>query len=91
VVVRVVAVVDCQDLLLEVVGRLQPGRRLANLLNGWQQQPDQDSDDSDDDEELHEGEASPEPNRAKPRHRIPLRLEKITAHIFRLLDNVKGG
>jgi hypothetical protein len=36
--------------LLEVVGALDPGRRLADLLDGGQQESDQHRDDGDDDE-----------------------------------------
>jgi hypothetical protein len=45
--------VDGQDLLFEVVGRLQSGRGFTDLLDGGEQQSDQDTDDRDDDEEFH--------------------------------------
>ena len=45
--------------LLEVVGALHAGRGLADLLNGRQEQTDQDRDDGDDDEEFDEREGTP--------------------------------
>ena len=51
-----VVVVDGQADLLEVVLALQPGRGLADLLDGGEQQPDQDRDDGDHDEQLDQGE-----------------------------------
>jgi hypothetical protein len=55
--VGVVVVVGGQAELLEVVGALDAGGGLADLLDGGQQQADQDGDDGDDDEQFDEGEA----------------------------------
>jgi hypothetical protein len=54
--VGVVVVVQRQAELFEVVLALRPVGRLAHLLYGGQQQPDQDGDDGDDNEQLDEGE-----------------------------------
>ena len=51
-------VVERQTQLLEVVGTTHPRGRLADLLYGRQEQPDQDRDDGDDDQELDECECT---------------------------------
>jgi hypothetical protein len=56
-VVRVVHVVGAQAELLEVVTALDAGRGLAHLLDGWQEQADQDGDDGDHHQQLDQGEA----------------------------------
>ena len=57
--VGVVVVVQRQAELLEVVLALGPVGRLADLLDGGQEQADQDRDDRDDDEQLDERERGP--------------------------------
>src|SRR5260370_5377047 len=47
--------------LLEVVGAFRPRRRLTNLLDGRQQQPDEHCDDGDDDQQLDQREAARTP------------------------------
>src|SRR5262249_52355972 len=67
----VVAVVQADRDLVDVVAALDPSRRLADLLDGGQQQPNQDGNDGDDDQQLNQREAfttrrgrlrSPEPS-----------------------------
>ena len=50
-------VVEGQADLLEVVGALDPPRRLARRLHGRQEQRDQHRDDGDDDQQLDQREA----------------------------------
>jgi hypothetical protein len=57
--VGVVVVMDGQGDLLDLVLALGAGGGLADLLDGGQQQPDQDGDDGDDDEQLDQREATP--------------------------------
>jgi hypothetical protein len=54
--------VQGEALLLEVVGVLRPGGGLADLLDGGEQQADQDRDDGDDDEQLDQREGGPAAN-----------------------------
>src|SRR5919198_1519086 len=56
---RVVVVVERQADLLEVIRALHAIRRLADLLDGGQEQANEDRDDGDDDEQLDQGEAGP--------------------------------
>ena len=51
-------VVQSQADLLEVVGALDPPRRLSRRLHGGEQKGDQDGDDRDDDEQFDQGEAA---------------------------------
>jgi hypothetical protein len=57
--VRVGAADGGQADLLEVVGTLHAGGRLADLLHGRQQQSDEDGDDGDHHQQLDEGERTP--------------------------------
>jgi len=50
--IRIVVVVNRQRHLLEVVGALHPRRCLADLLDGGEEQADEDGNDGDDDEQL---------------------------------------
>jgi hypothetical protein len=44
--------------LFEIVGALAAGRRLSNLLDGWDQERDQDANDGDHDQQLDEREGA---------------------------------
>ena len=70
---RVVVVVQGQADLLEVVGALDAGGGLADLLHGGQQQADQDGDDGDDDQQLDQREAG-----AALMAAFPLRKQVVT-------------
>src|SRR5262249_36514475 len=61
--------VERQPDLLEVVGALQASRRLADLLDGGQQQADQNADDGDDNEQLDQGERPAGPS-LRTRHHV---------------------
>src|SRR5207244_13345708 len=63
--------------LLEVVLALRAGGCLANLLDGRQEQADQDRDDGDHDEQLDQGEASAA-GRSQPVHLTLLRLDGVS-------------
>src|SRR5262249_57908581 len=74
--IRVVVVVNGQADLFEVVATLDAGGCFANLLDGRQQETNQDGDDGDDDKQLDQGEAF-------AAHGIPLRSLKSTSmHTF---------
>src|SRR5205823_7564262 len=76
-VVGVVVAVHGQADLLEVVLALGAGGGLADLLDGGQEQADQDPDDREDDQHLDQGKAtavashgSPPPNKRMPGYRL---------------------
>src|SRR5262249_10205602 len=71
--VGVVVVVQRQGELLEVVGALHPRRRLADLLEGGEQQADEDSDDGDHYQQLDQREGG-----ALPAHGTGLAKKEIT-------------
>ena len=65
-----VVVVEAEADLLEVVQALRPGGRLADLLDGGQQEPDEDRDDRDHHQQLDQREGPPAPTAVSGRGHV---------------------
>src|SRR5262249_35601775 len=63
-----------QGELFEVVGTLGPARRLADLLDGGQEQADQDGDDGDHDQQFDQGKGGLPPLSLQSHQSTPFRL-----------------
>src|SRR5262249_18327601 len=66
--VAVGAVLDGDDHLVEVVHARGAGGGLADLLDGGQEQPDEDGDDGDHHQQLHQREPTPAPQETTDQH-----------------------